>query len=274
MTVRGRTTSTAATVPDGIEGTWNLGAGSQAGYRVQEVLFGQEAEAVGRTQDVTGTLEISGTTVTTTEVTVDMTTVASAESRRDGQFKGRIMDTATYPTATFALTEPIELGSVAADGEEVTHRVTGDLTLRGVTNEVTFELTARRNGANIEANGTIADQLRRLRHPRRQRRPGQRRPRRRARAAPRLHPLTGTNLSQDVVRRVGVAGLLPVLEQAERPVLGDAALGVAVPAVDLGGAPRHRAVGRVDPLVVGVVHVGLGSPSSGARPRAAAGRTR
>jgi polyisoprenoid-binding protein YceI len=85
-----------------------------------------------------------------------MTTVTSPESQRDGQFHGRIMDTATFPTATFTLTEPIELGSVPVDGEEVPHTVTGDLTLRGVTREVTFELIARRNGANIEANGTIA----------------------------------------------------------------------------------------------------------------------
>ena len=66
------------------------------------------------------------------------------------------MDTATHPTATFTLAEPIDLGSVPADLEEVTRTVTGDLTLRGVTNEVTFELTARRNGATIEANGSIA----------------------------------------------------------------------------------------------------------------------
>ena len=152
---RATTTTTTATTATGIEGTWSVTDGSQAGYRVKEVLFGQDAEAVGRTSGVTGTLEIAGTTVTATEVVVDMTTVASDESRRDGQFHGRIMDTATHPTATFTLTEPIELGSVPADGEEVTHTVTGDLTLRGVTNSVTFDLTARRNGATIEANGSI-----------------------------------------------------------------------------------------------------------------------
>jgi polyisoprenoid-binding protein YceI len=152
----GDTTTTAeAAAATGIEGSWTVTSGSQAGYRVKEVLFGQDAEAVGRTTGVTGTLEVAGTTVTATEVVVDMTTVASDESRRDGQFQGRIMDTATHPTATFTLTEPIELGSVPADGEEVTHTVTGDLTLRGVTNSVTFELTARRNAATIEANGSI-----------------------------------------------------------------------------------------------------------------------
>lgn len=150
------TNTPAVGASEGIEGSWSVSAGSQAGYRVKEVLFGQDAEAVGRTAGVAGTMEISGATVTATQVVVDLTTVASDEDRRDGQFHGRIMDTASFPTATFTLSEPIELGSVPADGEVVTHTVTGDLTLRGVTNEVTFELSARRNGAAIEANGSIA----------------------------------------------------------------------------------------------------------------------
>src|ERR1700733_5111183 len=32
-----------------VDGTWNVGTGSTAGYRVQEVLLGQSATAVGRT---------------------------------------------------------------------------------------------------------------------------------------------------------------------------------------------------------------------------------
>jgi polyisoprenoid-binding protein YceI len=138
-----------------IEGSWVVADGSQAGYRVDEVLFGQDAEAVGRTSDVTGQLLVSGTTIDSASFDVDLTTVASDESRRDNQFRTRIMDTATFPTATFSLTEPIELSDVPDDLEEITTTVTGDLTLRGVTNEVTFDLTARRNGDAIEVNGTI-----------------------------------------------------------------------------------------------------------------------
>lgn len=152
------TTTTAAAgaaTDDGIEGSWTVGAGSIAGYRVQEVLFGQEAEAVGRTEGVTGTMSIAGTTVTTTEITVDMTSVTSTESQRDRQFQGRIMSTSEYPTATFELTVPVQLGAVPADGEELSYTVTGDLTLRGVTRSVTFDLLARRHGATIEANGSI-----------------------------------------------------------------------------------------------------------------------
>lgn len=156
------TTTTAASsagsgdAVEGIEGTWTIGAGSQAGYRVKEVLFGQDAEAVGRTTEVTGTMRIAGTTVTSAGIEVDMASVASDESRRDGQFRGRIMDTDTFPTATFTLTEPVELGAVPADGEEVAHAVTGELTLRGVTRTVTVDLAARRNGATIEVTGAIA----------------------------------------------------------------------------------------------------------------------
>lgn len=154
------TTTTASTgdgvVPAGIEGTWAVGAGSQAGYRVTEVLFGQDGEAVGRTTEVTGTMQVTGTTVTAADIEVDMASVASDESQRDSQFRGRIMDTATFPTATFTLTEPVQLGAVPADGEEVTGAVTGELTLRGVTRTVTVELTARRNGATIEVTGAIA----------------------------------------------------------------------------------------------------------------------
>ncbi len=155
-TAAGTTSSSAAEpAPEGIEGTWRLGAGSQAGYRVKEVLFGQDADAVGRTTAVTGTLVIAGTDVTAVDVEVDMASVASSESRRDGQFRGRIMDTATFPTATFSLTEPIALGTLPAAGSEASYTAVGDLMLRGVTRSVTAELTARRNGAAIEVTGSI-----------------------------------------------------------------------------------------------------------------------
>jgi polyisoprenoid-binding protein YceI len=84
-----------------------------------------------------------------------MATVQSDESRRDRQFNGSIMDTATFPTSTFVLSAPIELGTVPADRQEITATATGDLTLRGETRPVTFDVTARRNGANIEVNGSI-----------------------------------------------------------------------------------------------------------------------
>ena len=143
-------TTTAA-----VDGVWDVTSGSQAGYRVQETLFGQSHTAVGRGSAVTGSLTISATNVTTARFSVDLTKVTSDESLRDEQFQGRIMDTAMYPTATFALTQPINLGSVPAEGVEVTEPATGTLNMHGVTRTVSFHLTARRSGDLIEISGSI-----------------------------------------------------------------------------------------------------------------------
>jgi polyisoprenoid-binding protein YceI len=145
----------ASTEAAGVDGTWKATSGSEAGYRVQEVLLGRNAEAAGRPDDVTGQLVIEGTQVTAATVTVDMTTVASDSDRRDNQFRGRIMNVATYPTSTFKLAQPIDLGDLPDDGEQITVPATGELALRGTTKTVTIDLVARRNGANIEVNGTV-----------------------------------------------------------------------------------------------------------------------
>ena len=148
--------ATAASGVGGVDGTWKIAAGSQAGYRVKEILFGQSAEGVGRTDDVTGQIVIAGTQVSSGSFTVDMTTVASDESRRDNQFRGRIMDTATHPTSTFELTEPIDLGdAVPAVGQQVAATAKGELTLRGTTKVVTVDVNAERTAEGIKIAGSI-----------------------------------------------------------------------------------------------------------------------
>lgn len=164
-TVAGTTATTAATAAattatitgeaGSLDGAWTVSSGSQAGYRVKEVLFGQDTTAVGRTDDVSGQIVISGTTVTSAKLTVDLTTVTSGESRRDSQFNGRIMNTSTYPTATFTLTKAITVDSLPADGVVTKVDATGDLTLRGTTKTVTASLSAQRDGDTIQVQGSI-----------------------------------------------------------------------------------------------------------------------
>jgi polyisoprenoid-binding protein YceI len=152
------TTTTAAGVtaaPASFDGTWIATTGSQAGYRINEVLFGQSTEAVGRTGNVDGSLTISGTRVETADISVDLASVTSDKSQRDNQFRGRIMSVTKYPTATFKLTSPIDLGSLPADGATVSVPATGDLTLHGVTKSVTTTVTAKRTGGTIQVNGTL-----------------------------------------------------------------------------------------------------------------------
>ncbi len=140
---------------DGVDGVWNITDESTLGYRVSEVLGGVDTEGAGRTNQVTGTLTIEGTSATAAEFTVDMASVTSDESRRDGQVRTRIMSTDEFPTSTFVLTAPIDFGGVPAEGESITATATGDLTLRGVTNSVTFEVTAQLSGGKIGVLGSI-----------------------------------------------------------------------------------------------------------------------
>jgi polyisoprenoid-binding protein YceI len=148
------TTTTAGDSSADLAGPWSVGDGSVVGYRVSEQLFGQSAEAVGRSESVAGSLTIDGTTVTDATFEVDMATFESGESQRDGQFRNRIMEVDEFPTATFVLTEPIELGSLPADGEVVTASATGDLTLHGVTREVAIDLTSELTGATFAVSGS------------------------------------------------------------------------------------------------------------------------
>jgi polyisoprenoid-binding protein YceI len=149
-------TPAATTAASGsVAGTWNAGSGSVVGYRVNEVLVGQSTTAVGRTTSVTGHLAIAGTTATAASFTVQMATVHSDKSERDGQFDNRIMDVAKYPTGTFSLTSPIDLAPLPATGVIKSYTAHGKLTLHGTTRAVTFTLTAERKGANIEVAGDI-----------------------------------------------------------------------------------------------------------------------
>jgi polyisoprenoid-binding protein YceI len=106
--------STAAT--GSVAGSWTVGSGSVVGYRVNEVLLGQNATAVGRTTSVTGHLVIAGSTATAASFSVPMATVHSDKSQRDAQFDGRIMDVSQYPTGTFTLTSPIDLAPLPSSG--------------------------------------------------------------------------------------------------------------------------------------------------------------
>jgi polyisoprenoid-binding protein YceI len=153
------------TDPVDLTGTWTVDTtvgtftdftSSFAGYRVQEELVGIGAKtAVGRTPDVTGTFDFDGTTLRAADLTVDTTTLQSDEDRRDNAIRGQALETDSFPTATFVLTEPIEVGEIPADGETVAIEATGELTLHGVTERVTFPLEAALRDDVIVVTGSL-----------------------------------------------------------------------------------------------------------------------
>ncbi len=138
-----------------LDGTWRVTAGSQAGYRVQETLFGQGTTAVGRTAAVEGSLVLDGRVVRSGSFRVDLRTVTSDRDARDRRFREQIMDTARFPIATFRLSAPATLRRVPADLVTIRTAIRGRLTLHGRTRPVTVLLSARRNGRHVEVQGSI-----------------------------------------------------------------------------------------------------------------------
>jgi polyisoprenoid-binding protein YceI len=153
-TVAEPATTEPPAAPGGDE-VWTATDASELGYRVKEVLFGVDTEAVGRTNQIVGSIVVDGSTVTDGEFIVDVASIESDDGRRDNQFRGRIMAADEFPEAVFTLTEPIELGTEATEGAEVATTATGELTLRGVTNPVVFDLTARLENGRIGVLGSI-----------------------------------------------------------------------------------------------------------------------
>ena len=138
-----------------IEGTWKPTAESKVGYRAKEVLFGQKTEGVGQTNAVTGTMTITGTSVTAVELTADLTKLTSDESRRDGQVQGRILETAKFPTAKLKLLKPIAFGKTPADGVSVKQKGSVEMTIKDVTKTVAVDVEARLKSGRIEIAGAI-----------------------------------------------------------------------------------------------------------------------
>ncbi len=150
---------TVAAQPEGAtlsvetDGTWTVAPRSTAGYRVDEVLNGVDNTVAGTTEQVSGSIEVEGGSLTSAEVSVDVASVATDNGRRDGYFRDTVMDVGQFPTATFAVTEPVELPELA--GTPVTVPVVGELTVTGVAREVRTELSVVRTPEGVDVSGSV-----------------------------------------------------------------------------------------------------------------------
>jgi polyisoprenoid-binding protein YceI len=153
--------SGAAIDASSIPGTWTIGADSIVGYRVRERLasLSADSDAVGRTSSITGTVTIAGSgtslTVTKADFSVDMTTLASDKQMRDNRLRNQGIETDTFTTSTFSLTQPVALPASATSGTAVDVTLHGDLTLHGVTKTVDIPAKAQLNGNVIQVVGSL-----------------------------------------------------------------------------------------------------------------------
>jgi polyisoprenoid-binding protein YceI len=136
-----------------LTGTWQVAEGSEAGFRVQQHAMGFTGTVVGRTGAVSGSLVISGDRVTRAALRIDLRTV-KVGGKTQAQF-ARSLGIAEHPVAVFTLARPVPLAPAFASGGTVTLTAPGRLVMRGATRPVTVTLSARRDGAALQAAGSI-----------------------------------------------------------------------------------------------------------------------
>jgi polyisoprenoid-binding protein YceI len=134
---------TATAIPAAGATSWQVAAGDETfvGYRVREEFASiGVADAVGRTGEVTGTVDVDGDQLTAATLETDMTTLRSDEARRDDALRTRGIETDSFPTSEFELTEPVDV-------TRRNQRVRGELTLHGETQPIAVRVSAQRLGS-------------------------------------------------------------------------------------------------------------------------------
>jgi Tol biopolymer transport system component/polyisoprenoid-binding protein YceI len=143
-----------------LDGTWSLASNGSSfvGYRIREELgvFPAPDDAVGRTTAVTGEARIRDGVIDQATFTADLTQLTSDQTIRDQVMHQQGLQVDTFPSATFALSKPVDLGTPQV-GDVVRFQATGNLTLRGVRRTVSFAAEGRWDGGviHIAAHTTI-----------------------------------------------------------------------------------------------------------------------
>lgn len=133
---------------------------SRVTYEVGETFINQNnrfAVAVGVTTEVRGEVYANLSNPPESSIgviEVDISQFKSDSSRRDGVIRNQWLESARYPIARF---EPLRVEGLPQSYSEATpyvFRVIGNLTVKNVTREVTFDITAQLSGDTLTGEAT------------------------------------------------------------------------------------------------------------------------
>lgn len=141
---------------------------SQASYMVDEEFLadalsklGIEAGktvVIGTTPGVTGEIQLnleSTELVESAQFAVDMTGLRTDQDRRDGWLEDNAIETSQFPEASFTTTSVAGMPETITEGEEVNFQLLGDLKVRDVTQNVTFDVTAVLSGDTLQGTAVL-----------------------------------------------------------------------------------------------------------------------
>lgn len=161
-------TNVADTTTEGTQTFTVVTAESQASYIVNEEFFADALDKLGinpgktvvtgTTPGVTGEITLNFDNPELVEAatfTVDMSQLTTDQNRRDNWLRDNAIQTGIFPEATFVATSASGLPETITPGEPINFQLTGDLTVREVTKEVTFDVTATLAGNTISGTATL-----------------------------------------------------------------------------------------------------------------------
>lgn len=120
---------------------------SEVRFRINEVLLGNPTEVIGITKQVAGDFIVNFADPPASqlgEVAINARTLKTDNEFRDQSIRGQILQTGQSENEfiRFATTEFLSLiGEPVGVGETIAFDVLGDLTIKGITNPVTFNVT-------------------------------------------------------------------------------------------------------------------------------------
>lgn len=128
---------------------------SRAGYVAQEEFFSGAVERLGKAlglvepvgvaSGVQGNLDLQldgAPQVVGGKLVVDLRGLTSDDERRDNRIREEWLESNLYPEATFVVTGAQDLPETFEPGQPVEFTLLGDLTVRGVTQPVAWDVTA------------------------------------------------------------------------------------------------------------------------------------
>src|SRR3954471_5356799 len=138
--------------------TFTVDSSSKTTVRVREVLAQIRApgDAVLTATGMKGafTLNTDGTFAAGSKITTDLTTLRSDQSQRDGFIKDNTLETRRFPSAEFVPEKATGATLPLALSGEFKFTIAGKMTVHGKTKDVTFTVTAKRDGAKLTATAT------------------------------------------------------------------------------------------------------------------------
>lgn len=121
-----------------------VGEESEARFIIDELLFGAPKTVIGTTSELSGELTVNAANPSASEIgpiQVDANTFITDNDRRNGAIRRFILQTSRYKFITFTPTAISGMPDAVSISDEVSFDVSGDLTIRDITNPVSFTVT-------------------------------------------------------------------------------------------------------------------------------------